>query len=209
MTIKIGYIDSGNAFGVDVRPTATESISISKIPQYNLHTEALCAYDVLMFPNFVDQEYLYSNRNIVKDFLDAKKIVVFQGHLFKNWLPGAPLFMPQPVRDYNDYKVYPHSGSSVFKGVTTEDMTFNKGVAGFFARGYYNIYGDQEAHLSFKNGNVVTYEDRRSTQGLIFVHGGRPLLNYQEQGKSTDRIRPQFISWLIKETAVLQGEKVL
>ena len=113
-------------------------IFFNKIKLISIVKRDLFDYNVLMITYFVDQEYLYKNKKIIEDFLNEGKVAVFCGHLFRKWLPGCSLFMPKKINSYKDYLVQSVPGSPLFEGVEVEDMVFNKGAAGFFARGYYH-----------------------------------------------------------------------
>lgn len=202
-------LDPGHAFGVNGRMQKDMDNESKVIEQYDFAYADLSKVDVLIIPNFIDQEFLFSQRGKIAGFLAEKKIVVFCGHLFREWLPGCSPFMPKYIRNYRDYEVFPAANSLIFEGVTTEDMTFNKGVAGFFARGYHHAPAGAEILLTFANGKSVTYIDRTSTYGTILVHAGRDLLGYAEENKSTDRIRPQFLAWLEAEVQALKEEAAL
>lgn len=208
MTVNIAFIDFDNAFGNNTNVLPNENINIKRVPQYEISTFDFTEFDVIIVPNFVDQEHLYMHKNVFKEFLNEKKIIAFFGHLFREWLPGASLFMPEKIKHFSDYNLYPEKNSAIFNGVQTEDMTFTKGVAGFFARGHYHADTHSEIHLKFKSGHVCSYADRHSTPGTVFVHAGRPLLGYQSEGKTTDVLRTQFIKWLQDETETLRGESV-
>lgn len=201
--LNIAKLDPGHAFGTNGQMLQDDLTSFTAIPQYELTLEKLKDFDVFVIPNFVDQEHLYANKAIVEDFLAQGKILVFCGHLFRPFIPNQSLFMPQVIRSHKDYEVFSQN-SPIFDGVLTEDMTLNKGVAGFFARGYYHTKPTDEKHLTFNNGYVVTYVDRQSTAGTIIMHAGRDLFGYQQGNKTTDLIRPQFISYLQQEVASLQ-----
>ncbi|MGE7092889.1 hypothetical protein ACQKII_15825 [Lysinibacillus sp. NPDC048646] len=199
-------LDPGHAFGVNGRMQKDTGDEARTVEQYDFAQEDLSEVDVLIIPNFIDQEFLYRQREKIAAFLAEKKIVIYCGHLFREWLPGCGPFMPQLIRNYKDYEVFPTEQSVIFKGVTTADMTFKKGVAGFFARGYHHPPAYAEILLTFANGKPVTYADRCSTNGTILVHAGRDLLGYADENKSTDRIRPQFLAWLEAEVRALKED---
>ncbi|MFJ5764642.1 hypothetical protein ACIP9C_04740 [Lysinibacillus sp. NPDC093210] len=199
-------LDPGHAFGVNGRMQKDTGNEAKIVDQYDFPLVDLDEVDILFIPNFIDQEWLYLQREKIAAFLANKKIVVYCGHLFREWLPGCGLFMPQHIRNFNDYEVFPTEQSGIFEGVLTEDMTFKKGVAGFFARGYHHAPANAEILLTFANGKPVTYIDRCSTNGTILVHAGRELLGYAGENKSTDRIRPQFLAWLETELQALKED---
>lgn len=171
------------------------------IDQYQLGAIDLTPYNVLYITYFVDQEYLLKHKEKIARFLDDGKVVVFCGHLFRKWLPGCLPMLPKEINHYQDYMVQPIKGASLFEGVKVEDMVYNKGVAGFFARGYYHPPEHAEICLTFTDGKVITYIDRQTTNGTIIVHAGRSLLDYAKSGKTTDRISRQLLALLEKEIA--------
>lgn len=199
-------LDPGHAFGVNGRMQKDVGNEAKIVEQYDFPYANLVNVDVLLIPNFVDQEWLFLQREKIAAFLASKKIVVFCGHLFRQWLPGCGPFMPQHIQNFKDYEVFPTGQSVIFEGVSTEDMTFKKGVAGFFARGYHHAPANAEILLTFANGKPVTYIDRFSTNGTILVHAGRDLLGYADEHTSTDRIRPQFLAWLETEVHALKED---
>ncbi|WP_036130604.1 hypothetical protein [Lysinibacillus sphaericus] len=199
-------LDPGNAFGVNGRMQKDTGSEARIVEQYDFAQKDLNEIDVLIIPNFIDQEFLFTQREKITSFLAQKKIVVYCGHLFREWLPGCGPFMPQLIRNFKDYEVFPTAQSTIFEGVTTADMTFKKGVAGFFARGYHHAPANAEILLTFANNKPVTYVDRSSTNGTILVHAGRDLLGYADENKTTDRIRPQFLAWLESEVQALKEE---
>ncbi len=153
----------------------------------------------MLITYFVDQEYLYKHKQIIENFLNEGKVVVFCGHLFRQWLPGCSLFMPKKINSYKDYLVQAVPGSPLFDGVEIEDMVFTKGVAGFFTRGYYYPPEKAEVCLTFTDGKIITYIDRHTTNGTIIVHGGRNILEYKNAENTTKKISEQALALLIEE----------
>lgn len=168
----------------------------NKIKLISIVKRDLFDYNVLMITYFVDQEYLYKNKKIIEDFLNEGKVVVFCGHLFRKWLPGCSLFIPKKINSYKDYLVQSVPGSPLFEGVEVEDMVFNKGVAGFFARGYYHAPENAEVCLTFTDGKAISYIDRHTTNGTIIVHAGQNLLGYNTSKNTTKKIK-KFVNLLI------------
>ena len=199
MELKILELSASHAFGAGEVKKANSYISV--IDEYELESTDLSNYNVLMITYFVDQEYLYKHKQIIDDFLNEGKVVIFCGHLFRPWLPGCSLFMPKKINNYEDYLVQAVPGAPLFDGVEIEDMVFNKGVAGFFARGYYYAPEKAEVCLTFTDGKVITYIDRHTTNGTIIVHSGRTLLGFNDATNTTKKISKQTIALLNKEVS--------
>lgn len=197
MELNILELSSSHAFAA-MEVDNTDSC-ITVIDEYELTTTDLSNYNILMITYFVDQEYLYRHKHIIENFLAEGKVVVFCGHVFRPWLPGCSLFMPKKINGYKDYVVKTISGAPLFDGVEIDDMVFNEGVAGFFARGYYYPPEKAEVCLTFTDGKVISYIDRHTTNGTIIVHGGRTLLGYKDAKNTTKKISEQTLVLLNKE----------
>lgn len=202
---SILYLDPGHAFGLSNRTNPFMNEHFTIIDQYQLTQHNLEPYCCIVVHDFADQEYLYKNRAIIEDFLEAGKIVIFGGHLFRAWLPGCPIFTPRTIESHEDYNVYKKIDHPIFEGVDTDDMTYNKGVAGFFARVTHSpVPAGSDVLLTFRDGMAITYIDRQSTKGTILVHSGRDLFAHRMQNKSTDRISTQLLQWIQDEYQELQ-----
>lgn len=197
MELKILELSSSHAFGAMEGENIDSYLTV--IDEYEFATTDLSNYNVLMITYFVDQEYLYRHKDIIENFLNEGKVVVFCGHLFRSWLPGCSLFMPKEINSYQDYVVQTYSGAPLFDGVEIDDMVFYEGVAGFFARGYYCPPEKAEVCLTFTDGKVISYVDRHTTNGTIIVHAGRTLLGYKDAKNTTKRIGQQTLDLLKEE----------
>ncbi|MNI60577.1 hypothetical protein D3C73_1158040 [compost metagenome] len=130
----------------------------------------------------------------------------FGGQLFRHWIPGASLFVPKTIHTYLDYKVTVLD-HLIFDGVLSDDITYNKGVAGFFSRGHHPVPEGAEVLLKLAGEEPITYIDRHNSQGTIIVHAGRNLLKYRHQSSSAGRIGEQFHKFLYEEYQALQQRR--
>jgi len=176
------------------------------IDAYDLPGFDLTPYKAMVVPGLIDQEFLWKEKELIREFLDSGRVLVFSGHLFRPWLPGASSFVPRTIRSYHDYVVSVRQPHPVFEGVKPEDMTFNKGVAGFFARGHHPAPEGAEVLLTLPDGEPIVYIDRSSTKGTIFVHSGNDLFGYMSSESTSRRIGPQLIRWIRDEHEQLQAK---
>jgi hypothetical protein len=205
MPFDICLLDQDNASIEQVRNY--EHIGKSPIKYFHVYDLAnidLTHYIGLMVPGIIDQEFLYTKRQIIRGFLDSKKVVVFNGHLFRNWLPNASNFIPKKIKTFKDYYIKIVKDHAIFEGVSENDLTFRKGVAGFFARGHHPPPEGSEILLTFNTGEPILYIDRKSTKGTILVHSGNDLLAYAGEENSSGRIAYQLIKWIYNEFDNLQ-----
>ncbi|UVI28037.1 phosphate starvation-inducible protein PhoH [Paenibacillus spongiae] len=193
-------LDSGAAFsGTSVHnghaDPSTKMLDQYDLPGYDLEN---ANHKILVMDEFIDQELMMEQKDKIKAFLDRGNILFFAGHLFRDWIPGASMFVPKTVTSYLDYVVTIQE-HPIFDGVTSEDITYTRGVAGFFCRGHHPIPEGAEVLLELTGGIPITYIDRTSTNGTILLHAGRNLLKSRDTGNSSGRIGEQLYKWLYEE----------
>lgn len=145
-------------------------------------------------------------RVVISGYLDGGGVVVFGGHLFRPWLPGAGDFVPLDVRSHRDYEVAWLADHLVFAGVVPADLTYRRAVARFFARGHHPPPEGAEVLARLPGGRPITYVDRVSSAGTILVHASADLLGYHGIGSTADRVPGQLLDWIGAEAARRRGE---
>ena len=178
------------------------------IDQYDLEDYDLlgAGHKFMVIDEFVDQEYMTLCKDKIQAFLDQGNILLFQGHLFRHWIPGASLFVPKMIRHHSDYQitVLDHP---IFEGVLSDDLTYNKGVAGFFSRGHHPLPEGAEVLLRLAGEEPITYIDRNSSKGTIIMHAGRYLFGYESWSNSAARIADQLERFLYTEHEAIQKRR--
>ncbi|QCR33598.1 phosphate starvation-inducible protein PhoH [Lysinibacillus sp. SGAir0095] len=211
VSMKILKLDGGHAFSRDDRAMAGANVemkNVTNLDQYKLATTDLTPYNVLVVTDFIDQEHLFENKEIIERFLDDGKIVIACTHIFRNWLSGINPFMPRTIRNHMDYEMKVTNMKSIFRGVDMLELAYRKGVSGFYARGYHPLANQEvEVHLAFLDGTPITFVDRTTTKGTIVAHSGRDLLTYETGENSTQLISKQTLEWIESELALLDREK--
>lgn len=203
--MAILFLDPGHVFGLENRTDAFIVEHFTMMDQYAFGDLDVTPFEAIVIHDFIDQEYMYRQRDKIATYLNDGGIVIWAGHLVKEWLPGCALFTPKDIKSHTDYELSFVAEHPVFAGVATHDMTYNKGVAGFFARGaHMPIPAGAEALLTLPNDMVTTYIDRVTTKGTIFAHAGRDLFAQRGQGKTTDVISTQLLTWIREESKRLK-----
>ncbi len=193
----VGLVDSGSFFVEEQLKRlgeAVEALDIYELPDLDLDH-----FSGLLIPGSADQEWLHLHRGLIEAFLDEGRVVVFCGHLFRPWLPGAGSFVPKRIDSFRDYTVNIVQSHPVFAGVKPEELTFRKGVAGFFARGHHPPPPEAEILLALVDGEPITYLDSSSSRGTILLHSGNDLWGYTGDETTAGRIMPQLLRWIRKE----------
>jgi hypothetical protein len=175
------------------------STDLHPIDIYDLAETDLSPYLGLAVPGLTDQEHLWRHADKIRAFLDAGKVVVYSGMLFRPWLPGAGMLVPKTIHSHRDYFLTQVTPSPIFEGIAIEDLVFRRGVAGFFARGHHQPPPGAEVILELPGGEPALYVDRVSTNGTILVHGGNDMLGFANDTTTASRLTPQLLAWMRDE----------
>ncbi|MGH3811290.1 MAG: hypothetical protein ACRDUV_02385, partial [Pseudonocardiaceae bacterium] len=191
---------------MDIRSPETRSRGIDRVDCYALAETDLSAYAGLIVSAMADQEHLARHRDVIRDYLDAGGVVVFGGHLHRDWLPGAAPFVPLAPPSLRGYRVAEIAEHPVFDGVEADDLTFRRGVAGFFARGHHPVPDGAEVLVRLAGGEPATYVDRVTTGGTILVQASCDLLGYAASaGDTAQRIPEQLLDWVRAQSRIRPG----
>jgi hypothetical protein len=167
---------------IDMDIRATENSEwrdrIERIDCYTLAAAELARYTVLIVTSTADQEHLARHRGVIRSFLEDGRVVIFGGHLHRDWLPGASPFVPLTGRSPESYRVAQVADHPIFRGIGLDELTFRRGVAGFFARGHHPVPDGAQVLTRLAGGEPATYLDRVSTAGTILVQASSDLLGY-------------------------------
>ncbi|WP_232699668.1 phosphate starvation-inducible protein PhoH [Brevibacillus daliensis] len=202
------FVDSGTYFGSQTTRKEQENPDTYVIDIYDLPSYDLSPHKILVIDGFADQHLLLQQSEQIRQFLDQGNILLFSGNLFLSWLPGASLFVPKTIHHHSDYNVHFHHPHPIFEGVEADNLTYNKGVSGFFARGHHPIPHQAEVLLTLEGGEPITYIDRYSTKGTILVHSGSNLLGYSMRSNTSGRIGTQLKAWLYEEYEQISKRRI-
>jgi hypothetical protein len=142
---------------------------IDHLDCYRLDQVDLAGYQGLIIAGMVDQEYLLRHRDRIAAYLAGGGVLVFGGHLHRDWLPGCSPFVPLPHPTLAAYRVAEVAEHPLFDGLGPDELTFRRGVAGFFARGHHPPPPGAEVLVRLGGGEPATYLDRVSTAGTVLV----------------------------------------
>lgn len=190
MTVAVLHMDTRNPAGGEW------SGRVDRLDCYALGSTDLTRYAALVITPNVDQEYLARQRRVIRGYLDGGGVVVFGGHLHRDWLPGASAFIPLANRSLAGYRVVEVADHPVFRGKGPDELTFRRGVAGFFARGHHPVPAGAEVLTRLSGGEPATYLDRGSTAGTIVVQATSDLLGYCGEA---------LLDWVVAESARLRS----
>lgn len=167
---------------------------------YELAELDLAQRSGLLIPASADQISLEENRAAIDRFVVGGGVVVICGQVVRPFVTGLPVFEPIEHHRPADLEVTRLAAHPVWEGVQAEDLTFRKGVAGFYGRGRYprlpagavviNGIGPGRDPLDF------VYSRGR---GTVLVHGGNDLWGYRDDPNTSARLTPQLLAWARSE----------
>jgi hypothetical protein len=164
---------------------------------YDLERVDLAQYGGLLISLHADQRYLATRQGQILDFLKFGGTVVFCGHLAYPFLPDLEPFRPIPNYTVADLEVHRRQDHPVWYGVDVNDLTWRRGVAGFYGRGSHPPpTGAHIIHTLGPNAYPVDFEYSPAIGGRILVHAGADLWGYLDGSSSAARIGPQLLDWV-------------
>jgi hypothetical protein len=107
----------------------------------------------------------------------------------------------RPLRDYRveDLVVRRETPHPVWEGVAEDELTFRRGVAGFYGRGWHEPpAGATVIHTIGADRHPVDFVYPLGA-GRVLFHGGNSLWQEARASDTTERIVPQLIDWLVGE----------
>lgn len=189
----------GSGAGLITRPEAAGRIERRDI--YAFDEIDLESFGALLVSMHADQRFLASRAERIERFLQAGGTVVANGHVAYPFLPGIGLARTLQHYRLDDLRILRLADHPIWAGVSGEDLSFRRGVAGFYGRAWHD---PPPGALAV---NAVGAPDRpldilRSVgRGRVLLHGGNDLWQFGGTD-STARLVPQFLEWLFAPEAL-------
>lgn len=173
---------------------------------YDLAAQDLATCGALLVSGHIDQRALATRSGQLSRFLDGGGILVFNGHVAYPFLPELAPFVPVPGYGLDLLQIRRVAPHPVFDGVAEQDLTYRRGVAGFYGRGHNPPPpGATVLHRLSGHDAPLDWVWQRPAGGTLFMHGGNNLWMYVEDTTSAARIAPQLLDWL-DHTLTAQGD---
>lgn len=162
---------------------------------YDLPALDLNAFGSLLVSMHIDQRFLASRAEQIAGFLHDGGTVIANGHLAYPFLPGITGFHPLENYGLGDLAVLRLIDHPIWAGVSENELTFRRGVAGFYGRAWHEP--PQGATIVHALGNPDRPLDfiYRIGKGRVLFHGGNDLWQYGG-ADSAGRILPQLLNWM-------------
>ncbi|MEQ8284428.1 hypothetical protein [Thalassospira sp.] len=188
-------------------------VVFERVDQYDLPDQDLSRFAVLSVSIHADQRFLLSQKDAIARYLDQGGIVLWSGPMAYPVIDGVGEFTPRPKRNLAGLTVTRLADHPLFDGISGQDLTFRKGVAGFWGRGHNPAPKD----ALLLNGLDTDPENapvdwiwNRPDGGIVISHAGNDFLTFAQSGIGTaaDQLAPNFAKWLTNHVMTLQEERV-
>lgn len=138
----------------------------------------LGVYDSIVLTMHSDQRHLQRLSGKLESFLTGGGAIIFNGHVAHPFLPGLSPFRPIEQKGLKSFRIHIVPDQPPFDGLGSDDLTFQKGVAGFYSRGS-NPPPDGAAVLTTIGVDKVPVDWIASYgAGRLFVHCGNDLFSF-------------------------------
>ena len=169
---------------------------LDQIDHYALEHADLSAYRALLVPAHLDQRFFGTLTGKISAFLDGGGTLVFNGHVAWPMLPEFAPFVVLPKVSLATLEVHRLTDHPVFAGVDARELTYRRGVAGFYARGHNPPpVGAVPLHGLGPARAPCDWVYSRPAGGRILMHAGNDLWMYAGSSDTTARIVPQLCRW--------------
>jgi hypothetical protein len=163
----------------------------------DVEASTLAGRTAILVEAHIDQRALLALKPALDAHLNNGGTLVFNGHLTYRLFDGLELFQPAARRGVADLQVRRINEHPVFAGVDCHDLSFRRGVSGFYGRGANPAPpGAQILHCLAYAELPVDWLWQRPQGGQILMHGGNTMWMYQNDPTSAARIVPQLLDWL-------------
>lgn len=176
----------------------TESGAVDTHDIYGLGSLNLNAYSTLLIGMHVDQRYLLTRSAQIASFLEQGGTVLANGHLAYPFLPMMSCVNLLQTYSLADLAVKRLVDHPIWAGISEDDLTFRRGVAGFYGHAWHDPpEGATVIHVLGAAGRPLDFIYRVG-RGRVLFHGGNDLWQYGG-ADSTARIVPQLLQWIFSE----------
>lgn len=168
-------------------------MGVDAIDTYDLPSTDLSRFSGLIISGRVDQEFLLRRRGQLRAFLDAGKVIVYSGQMFRPWLPGAQDAVLIDIASMGGTDAVTYEPHVIFGEIDPAAFGTN------FIHGYYPTPEGAEVLAALPDGKAVIYIDRKSSGGTILLHAGINFMNYIVEDVTVRGVIPHLIAWINAE----------
>lgn len=162
---------------------------------YQLCARSLAGAQALLVGIHVDQRHLAGCRGVLEAFVGGGGRAVVCGQVAVPFLAGLAPFRPLVGYGVDDLVVRAVEPHPVWYGVDAVDLTFRRGVAGFYGRGWHQPPSGAQVVNALGPACLPLDYVYALGAGEVLVHGGNDLWEWGDVATSASRLIPQLLDW--------------
>jgi hypothetical protein len=184
--------------GLEVPPAALARAGVALVHEAALDPDRLAGLGALLISQHADQVALADRSADLEALLGRGGTILLCGQLAYPVLPMLRPFEPLARPSLDALAVGFQTFHPLFAGVDARDLTFRRGVAGFWGRGQNPPPPGARPITTLDGGRtVLDWELALPGGGRLFVHAGNDLWSFDLDGTdSAARLVPNLLAWL-------------
>lgn len=168
------------------------------LDQYELAPASLSQIDGLLLGQHLDERHLAEHRSMLDAYLAQGGAIAVMGPVALPCLTHLTPHQPVGTGRRDDWLLEMGSVHPVTAGVDPDDLTYRRGVVGFWARGSIAPPDGAQVLTRFAaSGVVADWAWSPRGGGRLYVHPGNDVWGYAGDGTSAARVFPQLLDWMI------------
>lgn len=146
----------------------------------------------------LDQVGFMAQAQAATALLDRGGRWFFNGHILRRFVEDLEIYRPLEKPKRPDYALTRLAEHPVFAGIEQKSLEENKGVAGFYGRGYNPLPPDGLAVNGIGPGlHPIDWEWQRPQGGRIFSHAGNDLFGIATEKGHGPVLAERTIAWCL------------
>lgn len=189
LALSFGYDDGSlNALANGEAAAQVAVHDVYSLPDINLKN-----FSVLFVSMHSDQRYLATRAAQIEDYLVGGGVVVASGHYAYPYLPrmtGFHVIDNYKIEDIEILRLVEHP---IWQGIHARDLTFRRGVAGFYGRVWHDAPQDAFVIHALGQPNRPLDFIYPVGDGRVLFHGGNDLWTFGGEDK---QLVPRIMQWV-------------
>ena len=176
---------------------------VRAVRQDRLRDDDIASAAALITCVSVDQDDLMRRSAAIVRMLDAGGRLAINGHVLRPYVDGLTAFVPSEEPRRADYELSRLAGHPVFDDIDVSALATNRGVAGFYGRGYNPPQPGAVALNGLGPRQLpVDWTWTRPQGGALFVHSGNDLWGVGDDPATRELLAERLVHWCLRRGSV-------
>ncbi|MEM0937111.1 MAG: hypothetical protein AAGJ91_14560 [Pseudomonadota bacterium] len=168
----------------------------SIVDQYDLDAVVLEGAQGVLLSQHLDERHLGEHAALLRGFLERGGAVVLNGPVARPYLDPPGAYTPLAATGARDWLLEIGAAHPIMTGVRAEELSYRRGVIGFWARGFFAPPEQAVVLTRFAaSGHAADYVWTNAAGGRLFVHPGNDIWGYSGDGTTAAPIFARVLDW--------------